>query len=271
MRYEQRHDLLPGRTVWQVRVPNTFDETRTLLLSKVSEALRPRTPDNHVGEGGTLDDFLRAQPGVRFVINGGFNHYRKAFYAWPNQAFNVGDPVGLVKIREHFFEDVLDPSLFGYLVQGRKGEPWRIVQGAELDRHSKYILGCTPLLLLRGQPRPIPREALAPVAPGCVNPPSVLGHGLQRHPRTAVGIQGDELVFVLVEGAQGGGCTLLELQQLGVELGLSEFLNLDGGGSSQFRLRTDAGWVCNRVAPEDSNRVLGHVIVLFEEALKVHA
>lgn len=73
----------------------------------------------------------------------------------------------------------------------------------------------------------------------------------------------------MVEGDhQQGGCTLPELQELGLRLELDSFLNLDGGGSSQFRLRGPNEWVRNRVHPEDENRILGNVIVLFEETLK---
>lgn len=266
--YERREELLPGRTVWVLRLQNAFDSQRTLLLSKVSEATRPDTQGNHVGEGASMDEFLQAQPGVRFIINGGFNHYRKGFYAWPHQAFEVGDPVGLVKIRHHVFEDLLDPQHYGFFVQAAKGQPWAVVPPEKLDRASKYILGCTPLLVLDGQARALPPELLAPLPPGQVNPPSVLGHGEQRHPRTAVGLRGGGLVFLLVEGGEAGGCTLRELQGLGLALGLDSLLNLDGGGSSQFRLRDERRWIRNSVDPEDADRVLGHVIVLFDEALK---
>lgn len=267
MRHERRLDLLPGRVVWVLTLANRFDAEQTLLLSKVSEAVAPGAPENHVGAGAALDAFLEAQPGVRFVINGGFNHYRKGFYAWPHQDYHVGDPVGLVKIRQHVFDDVLDIAGYGFLVQKDKHRPWAIVPPEHLDRSAKYILGCTPLLMLNGKPVSLRQEALAPLPSGRVIPPSVLGHGLQRHPRTAVGVRGDRLVFLVVEGGSGHGCTLPELQALGATLHLDSLLNLDGGGSSQFRLLTSNGWVCNAVEPHDAERVLGNVIVLFDDAL----
>ncbi|NCQ52095.1 hypothetical protein GW796_09410 [archaeon] len=91
------------------------------MLSKLSEAILPRTKNNHIGEGSTMDDFLKAQPGVRFIINGGFNHYRKNFYNWTHQEYNVGDPVGLVKIRGHYFEDMLESSAYGFFCPKGKG------------------------------------------------------------------------------------------------------------------------------------------------------
>ena len=45
-------------------------------------------------------------------------------------------------------------------------------------------------------------------------------------------------------------------------------MNLDGGGSSQFRLFENGQWIQNHVEDEDKNRVLGNVIVLFDESLK---
>ncbi len=268
MQYQKRHDLLAGRTVWVLQLENRFDTGRTLLLSKVSEAVVPATAGNHIGEGSSLDGLLKAQSGVRFVINGSFNHYRKGFYDWPHQNFHVGDPVGLVKIRDHYFEDLLEPSAYGFFVQQEKRLPWAIVGPEGLDRSAKYILGCTPLLRLNGHPTSLALDSMAPVPPGTINPPSVLGHGLQRHPRTAVGIRGTALYFLLVEGGPTQGCTLPELQEIGGLLQLDSLLNLDGGGSSQFRLRTDGGWVRNFVEPQDEHRVLGNVILLFDEAVK---
>lgn len=245
----------------------------TLLISKVSEAVLPNTPGNHVGHGDVMDGFIRKQPCVRFLINGGFNHYRKNFYAWPHQTFNVGDPVGLVKIREHLFEDFLDLEHYGFLVQQEKKAPWQILRREQLTLTEKYILGCTPLLVYEGQRVHLPDDLMVPMAAGMVNPPSVLGHGLQRHPRTAVGLKDGELYFLTIEGnsPEYDGCTLPELQELGIVLGLEALLNLDGGGSSQFRLRRGAGdsaWIANEVHDDDKSRILGHVLVIFDETLK---
>lgn len=269
MRYSKDKTILEGRTVWIIELENSFSNGSTLLLSKVSEAILPQTLGNHVGEGATIDKFLEKQSGVRFIINGGYNHYRKDFYEWSHDNFNVGDPVGLVKIREHYFEDVLDIEHFGFFIQKKKHEPWEIVKHNQLSKNEKYILGCTPLLIHDNEKIQLPIEKMQPVPKGKINPPSVLGHGLQYHPRTAIGIKNNQLIFVLVEGDNGqGGCTLPELQGIGSKLQLSAFLNLDGGGSSQFRIFENNQWIRNYVSEEDKNRILGNVIVLFEEKLK---
>lgn len=242
----------------------------TLLISKVSEAILPDTENNHVGEGATMDAYLEKQPGVRFIINGGFSHYRKNFYDWKHQDYQVGDPVGMVKIRHHFFEDYIDLSHYGCLIQKDKKQPWQIVKPQKVSKQEKYILGCTPLLIFNQEILNIDPQLMSPIELGKINPPSVLGHGLQNHPRTAVGIKNNALYFITVEGNVGEyiGCTLLELQQIGVDLQLDALLNLDGGGSSQFRIQHDNNIISNKVAPEDSSRILGHVLVLFDEALK---
>ena len=74
----------------------------------------------------------------------------------------------------------------------------------------------------------------------------------------------------MVEGnnEKDQGCTLSQLQQIGKSLNFEYFLNLDGGGSSQFRLFNDDEWIQNSVPEEDKNRKLGHVLVIFDKILK---
>lgn len=65
---------------------------------------------------------------------------------------------------------------------------------------------------------------------------------VNRHPRTAVGLAdaGKTLVCVVVDGRDAPsaiGMTLSELTDLMLDLGCSDALNLDGGGSSEMILR----------------------------------
>lgn len=270
--YEKNLTILPNKTVWIIRFDNFFTPNFTLLISKISEALLPNTIGNHIGEGGTFEHFLKEQKNVRFIINGGFNHYRKNFYNWPHQNFNIGDPVGVAKIREHYYEDFLDIENYGFFVQENKNMPWKIIKFNELDKNSKYILGCTPLLIYQGKAQILPFNKMIPLNKETINPPSFLGHGMESHQRTAVGIKNNELYFILVESnsiENEDGCTLLELQSIGLQLALDSFLNLDGGGSSQFRLWNPStkSWITNSVAEKDKNRILGHAIVLFDDEL----
>ena len=140
---------------------------------------------------------------------------------------------------------------------------------SDLDRSSKYILGCTPLMIYDGQAVRLKTDLMVPVQQGHINPPSFLGHGLENHPRTAVGIKDNWIYFLVVDGeGLHGGCTLPHLQQIGLNLQLDSLMNLDGGGSTQFRLFDGEQWIMNHVASEDTQRILGHVLVLFDETLK---
>lgn len=253
-----------------IQYEQTSNPDLTLLISKASEALVPDTVMNHIGDGGTMNEIVKAQKGVRFIINAGFSHYRKDFYQWQHQNFNVGDPVGIVKIRDHHFEDFINLKHYGFLTQESKGSLWKITDQATLNSKSKYILGCTPLLISESQPVTIPLEDMQPLEHSSVNPPSFLGHGLQSHPRTAVGMKGNDIYFIVVENnsTDTGGCTLLELQSLGLSLELDSLLNLDGGGSSQFKLLSETDILSNYILPEDEKRVLGHVLIIFDESLK---
>jgi exopolysaccharide biosynthesis protein len=67
-----------------------------------------------------------------------------------------------------------------------------------------------------------------------------------RHPRTAVGITGDnQLLLVTVDGRsfQSYGMTIPELAQFFSELGATHALNLDGGGSTAMWIHGGAGVV----------------------------
>lgn len=82
-----------------------------------------------------------------------------------------------------------------------------------------------------------------------------------RAPRTAVGLTGSKVWFVVVDGRQPAtalGMSLHELAELMKRLGCSDALNLDGGGSSTLWFE---GEVVNR--PSDgSARPVGNALIL---------
>jgi len=240
-----------------------------LIASKSSEALAPNQQSNHIGEGGTLDELVKSQLDLRFIINGTYNHYRKRFYEWQHDLYEVGDPVGYVKIRDNIYSDIMYETLNGYLVKDDDGN-WEILDTRPSE--SKYVLSSRPLLIHDGIQLSLPIEEVTPVAEGVVNPPSFLGHGLENHARTAVGAsQSDELVFIVAEGEGAGesaGISLPQLQEFGTYLNLQTLLNLDGGGSSRFWLKAeDESVLENRVADEDRSRILGHSLMMFSTHL----
>ena len=81
--------------------------------------------------------------------------------------------------------------------------------------------------------------------------------GFVRHPRTAAGVCADGRILLLeVDGripAHSNGATLVDLALLLRSFGVTDALNLDGGGSSAVYTKTDGGF-CLRTVPADLYR-----------------
>lgn len=83
-----------------------------------------------------------------------------------------------------------------------------------------------------------------------------------RHPRTAIGFNDKYFYMVVVDGRQSRlsvGMTFPELAQLMVNLGMTEALNLDGGGSSEMWLN---GQVMNSPSDGRERPVANALVVL---------
>ena len=84
-----------------------------------------------------------------------------------------------------------------------------------------------------------------------------------RHPRTAVGVTAQgRLLLVTVDGRQpmSGGMTLYELAQLMKQLGATDAINLDGGGSTTLAVR--GGLVLNSPS-EGKQRPVANAVVVY--------
>lgn len=250
----------------------------TLLISKISEAMSPKMAGRHRGPGAPLADVPSLQPGIRFMINGGYSHYRHNYYPWPT-SFEIGDPVGLTIIRDHQWVSVTaaaDLKRFGFFVQTQSGFPFAILNYDQVQAvlHAKYILSCSPLLIEDDQYVSLKQMRAYPLWPGEVNPPGHLGHVFHPNPRTAVGIRSNgDLVFVTVDGRSVGGSSGMEIAELTAlmrTLQARTALNLDGGGSTQTHLAISGRQVSivNHVDPEDSRRDIGNALIIFDESLK---
>jgi len=82
-----------------------------------------------------------------------------------------------------------------------------------------------------------------------------------RHPRTAIGYNDKEIIFVVVDGRNAGwsrGMTFFELGDLMLRMRCTDAINLDGGGSSTMWIR---GKVRNRVSDGKERAVSNAVIV----------
>lgn len=88
-----------------------------------------------------------------------------------------------------------------------------------------------------------------------------------RHPRTAIGFNGGKIYLVVVDGRQPGysvGMSLPELAQVMVDLGCTDAMNVDGGGSTAMWVR---GGLVNR--PSDGReRPVANGLLVFSTAPK---
>ena len=247
-------------------------------LSKMSEALVGGTV---VGEGATLDQFLGAQTDVKTVINGGFFYYAKmeeVYGVKPPPSKAVGDGIGRFKIRGYSSEEPDNLAAWGpgweevaclhpiqragsfrrgWLSQEKRGEPFRLVANlpgvappAMVDH--KYILTCSPLLLVDGYPTPNPqyREERIEVK----GPPGHLGHLTQPNHRSMIGQREDG---TLVLAASNKPMVFEEMQEVMMELGCMTAMGLDGGGSSFLWHEGE------RKVQGDGERLVGNAIVVF--------
>lgn len=112
------------------------------------------------------------------------------------------------------------------------------------------------------------------VIDGNIAPSSELSktkNAFQSHPRTAVGLRGDKLFWVTVDGRQPGyseGVTLEELGQIMLNLGAEQALNLDGGGSTAMVIRQPGDFthsLANKPA-EGRERVVSNSLQLINTA-----
>jgi hypothetical protein len=84
-----------------------------------------------------------------------------------------------------------------------------------------------------------------------------------RHPRSVIGVDAEgDIWLIAVDGRQpahGVGMSFVELQRLGLALGLREALNLDGGGSTTLVVR---GRIVNRPSDVTGPRPVSDAIVV---------
>lgn len=104
-------------------------------------------------------------------------------------------------------------------------------------------IGGGPILVRRGKVNPDAGQAV-------------------RHPRTAIGYNSKSIFLVVVDGRQSSlsvGMTMPELAQFMADLGATEALNMDGGGSSELWL---GGQVVNSPSEGHERAVANALVVL---------
>lgn len=86
-----------------------------------------------------------------------------------------------------------------------------------------------------------------------------------RHPRTCLGITEESLIFITVDGRseQADGMSLIELQQYMLDLGCTDAINLDGGGSTTMWTKNQG--VVNSPSDRSGERPVANVLLLGKE------
>lgn len=209
-----------GITLWNFRVQTTTGQPIALSilaidLKRENIALHTITPDD--GEAYQLQTVREMAiaadgPGHRVVaaINADY------FY-W------TGEPWGPVVKRGNLIRSEFFDTWHGFFGIDNAGQ-LHIGSGGNFDAISGQLVeavGGTERLISRG---------------------SRMHHqNSERHPRTVVGYNADQVVYLMVvDGRQPGysiGMQLGELSEIMWAFGVSEALNLDGGGSSTLVLR----------------------------------
>jgi exopolysaccharide biosynthesis protein len=96
--------------------------------------------------------------------------------------------------------------------------------------------------------------------------PARVGKSRERHPRSAIGWNKNEIIFVEVDGRQriSDGMTLPELAEFMLQLQCEEAMNLDGGGSAAIWLN---GKIMNKPC-YGHERNTGNALVLVEKKVE---
>ncbi len=122
-------------------------------------------------------------------------------------------------------------------------------------RDAREVVGGYPMLLLKGKPVHHDEAGLrAPFAD-------------RRHPRAAIGIdRRGRIHIVAVDGRQPGhsdGMTLHELADFLAAHGITDALNLDGGGSTTLVVR---GQIVNRPSDTNGERAVANALLVIDQA-----
>ena len=85
-----------------------------------------------------------------------------------------------------------------------------------------------------------------------------------RHPRTCIGITGESIIFITIDGRseQAAGMNLLELQEFLLSLGCLEAINLDGGGSTTMWIK-DQG-IVNKPSDRTGERPVANALLILQ-------
>lgn len=187
---------------------------------------------------------IATQQNALAAVNGGFFHYERD---------NLSDsyPVGLVKINNQWISKKFRKKGRGTIGWNKKTQKPQITRMTLAPKTHRFIINDKKPskkeqelwnamdYILEGAPALIVHNKIIEN----VNQLENVGENFveNRHPRTAVGVKEDgHWIFVVVDGRQprkSVGMTLHELASYMRQLGCTDALNLDGGGSSTMVIK----------------------------------
>ncbi len=208
--------------------------------------------DKQYGPGAKITDVSKRDTNIMAMINGGFYHYSKKSYPWKNRKYNIGDPIGLLKINGQTktinhteYSKNPDKNLWGVFAVDTAGKAAIFETGASqagIDPSRWHeAIGSGPVLIQNGQLTDLDKKVQKLVkrtfkkknyAPG-----DFIKHYNQPNPRSCIGIKSDgTLLLVTVDGRRedAKGMTCKELAEFMKNLGCVDAINLDGGGSASL-------------------------------------
>ena len=194
------------------------------------------------------------------------NHFGSEVRIRPLKKFAVNDTIRavVVETRRHSGDTPLEASI--YVLSGHGAAKNWLARNIALGDTIKFVwrIPETPWRLVEaigGLPRLVRDGNLSIESKAEGGSESFTNN---RHPRTAIGFTADtsRFFFVTVDGRQPGyseGMTLLELANFMRELGCSQALNFDGGGSTTMVVR---GNVVNRPSDAAGERAVANALLL---------
>lgn len=175
-----------------------IDGDKTLVYIPFDKILEIRMAIN--GAGGNMLSLpqMQSRYGFDYVINGGFFSYSKSI----NTIFDG-----------RHFETSGDFSKFTMLIKRNRVEWGEFYRG-----NNTGAIGGSPSLIIDGK----------------INIDHSIGHENEKHPRSAIGSTDNGIVLLTVDGRQKGkaGAKLTDVADYMWNLGITNAINLDGGGST---------------------------------------
>jgi exopolysaccharide biosynthesis protein len=129
-------------------------------------------------------------------------------------------------------------------------EPARSEQYYESSKQESVVMVTGPLLLLNGEAMELPNMKFSN----------------NRHPRTCLCLNQQSIIFVTIDGRskQAEGMNLIEVQKFLSDVGCTDAINLDGGGSTTMWIR-DKG-IVNFPSDKSGERPVANALLILKKS-----